>query len=133
MTTTLPSFVRRATRGYNLLEIIVTVTLIGILTAITYSYCPNLISTGQDKNAIASAQAINTAQQAYSMRVSNALTNWTAAANDAARFQLIVGYIPYASGQTLAQFTPSGYTLTFNAASLNSKVSITGPSGAITY
>ena len=52
MTTTLPSFVRRATRGYNLLEIIVTVTLIGILTAITYSYCPNLISTGQDKNAI---------------------------------------------------------------------------------
>jgi prepilin-type N-terminal cleavage/methylation domain-containing protein len=127
-----PSPTFRARRGFTLVEIICVVLLMAIVTGIGLFMLKGTIPAGQDRNAIALANSINAAQQAYEMRVSTALTNWTGAASDNARFQLINPYIPFASGQTLAAFTPAGYTFVFGA-NLDTKVSVTGPSGALSY
>ena len=122
----------RSRKGYTIMEIVVVVTILGILTATTYVYSVGLVNASRDKDAIARAQSINAAEQAYSMRVSTASSNWSSAANDAARFALIEQYIPFTNGISLAGYMPNGYTLTLGS-TLNVKVAITGPSGAVTY
>lgn len=123
---------RRARQsGMTLVEGIGMMVLVGIMSTLAFPAISGLRSAGQDQQAIGIAQALNQAQQTYLLRVANSATNWAGAANSDAKYQLISPYIPYAA-DTLEDYEPSGYTLTLGS-TLNTKVIISGSSGAVSY
>jgi type II secretory pathway pseudopilin PulG len=98
----------RAAAGFTLVETLGVCVLIGLLAALAGMAVFGLYSAGQDKQAIAAAQAINQAQQIYLLRVSGAATAWSGAGSDDAKFNLIISYLP-GSPTSLETFEPSGY------------------------
>lgn len=128
-----PGRVRKWTRrcGMTLVEGIGMTILIGIMAGLAFPAINGLRQGGLDQQAIGIAQALNQAQQTYQLRVPNAGTNWNNASDSSARYQLISGYVPYAA-DTLGHYEPSGYTFALGA-TLNTKVVITGPNGAVSY
>lgn len=119
-------------RGFTLVEIICVTVLLGIFGAITASFVKDGVATGRDRNAVSLANSINSAKKSYELRVSIASTSWSGAADDSARWLLIRDRVSYAESQTLTQFTPAGYSFGLGS-SLSSRVTITGPSGSISY
>ena len=122
--------------GFSLVEVLAAITIIGI---ITFLAVPNIVRVKQDSEdnlARARAEAINMAIAAYVQAVGTnaAQTAWTADGNDAARYLRIRTYIAF-SETNLTNFTPSGYTNTLptNISPLTTKVTVTGPSGTISY
>lgn len=117
--------------GMTLVEGIGMIVLIGVMASLAFPAITGLRQAGLDQQAIGIAQALNQAQQTYRLRVANAATNWSGASGSESKYQLISGYVPYAAG-TLSDYEPAGYTLALGA-TLNTKVSITGPSGTVPY
>ena len=105
--------------------------LVGIMASLASPAISGLHQAGMDQQAIGIAQALNQAQQTYQLRVANAASNWSNAADSASKYLLISTYVPYAA-DTLADYTPTGYTITLGA-TLGTKVSLTGPNGALPY
>lgn len=100
-------------RAFSLVEVLAAITIIGI---ITFLAVPNIVQVRQDAEdnlARARAETLNMAIAAYVQAVgtNTAQANWTAAADDNARYLLISPYISFAES-TLATFTPNGYTST---------------------
>lgn len=119
-------------RGYTLVELMTSVIILAILTGVSLVFFRDAVPVAQDRQAIAAANTINGAKKAYEMRVSTAASNWTSAANAEARFALIRSRIAFSETLTLAQFTPTGYTFNLGT-SISDRVTITGPSGAVSY
>jgi len=107
------------------------ILLVGIMASLASPAITGLRQAGMDQQTIGVAQSLNQAQQTYQLRVANAATNWSNAADSNAKYQLISGYVPYAA-DTLADYTPTGYALSLGS-TLGTKVSITGPNGALPY
>jgi len=99
----------RAATGFTLVETLGVCVLIGLLAALAGMAVFGLYSAGQDKQAIAAAQAIDQAQQIYLLRVSGSATAWSDAGSDDAKFNLIISYLP-GTATSLETFEPSGYT-----------------------
>jgi len=117
--------------GFTLVEGIGMTILVGIMAALAFPAIGGLRQAGLDQQAISIAQALNQAQQTYQLRVANAASNWTAAADSDAKYELVAPYVPYAA-DTLEDYTPSGYSLQLGG-SLDTKVVITGPDGTVSY
>src|SRR5579883_3202489 len=111
-----------AQAGVTIVEAVGMTVVLGILAGMSYPAIAGLRQAGTDQQAIGIAQSINQAQQTYNLRVANAESNWEAAADSAAKYQLIWQYVPYATS-SLSTYEPSGYTLTLGA-TLNTKVAI---------
>lgn len=126
------SFPLSSRRAYTLVEVICVVVLMGVLAGVTSTFLKDAVPQGRNNNAIALANSVNAAKKAYELRVSNASTLWSGAADDSARFLLIRDRIPFAETLTLAQFVPSGYTFSLGS-SLATRVTIVGPTGAVAY
>ena len=106
--------------------------ILGLMAGLAYPAIYGLRQSGMDQQAIGVAQTLNQAQQTYTLRVANAETNWEAAADSAAKYQLISQYIPFATAN-LSDYEPAGYTLALGA-SLGTKVGIVNAQGsAIAY
>ncbi len=105
--------------------------ILGVVAGLASPAINGLRQAGIDQQAIGIAQALNQAQQTYTLRVATAATDWAAAADSAAKYSLISAYVPYAAN-TLAEYAPAGYTLTLGA-TLNTRVAITGPNGTVPY
>jgi type II secretory pathway pseudopilin PulG len=116
-----------AATGFTLVETLGVCILIGLLAALAGMAVFGLYSAGQDKQAIAAAQAINQAQQIYQLRVSGAATAWNSAESDDAKFDLIKSYLP-GTPVSLQTFEPSGYAFHLGGA-LTDPVGITDPKG----
>jgi type II secretory pathway pseudopilin PulG len=107
------------------------IVLVGIMAGLATPAISGLSQAGQDQQAISIAQALNQAQQTYQLRVANSVSNWSNASSSESKYELITGYVPYAT-DTLADYSPSGYSFTLGA-TLSTKVVITGPNGTVPY
>jgi type II secretory pathway pseudopilin PulG len=116
-----------AAAGFTLVETLGVCVLIGLLAALAGMAVFGLYNAGQDKQAVAAAQAINQAQQIYLLRVSGAATAWSDAGSNDTKFALISTYLPGTPG-SLALYEPNGYTFTLGA-SLADPVKVTDPKG----
>ncbi len=119
----------RAATGFTLVETLGVCVLIGLLAALAGMAVFGLYSAGQDKQAIAAAQAINQAQQIYLLRVSGAATAWSNAGSDDAKFSLIMSYLP-GTPNSLETFEPSGYIFHLGS-TLTNQVTITAGSRTV--
>jgi type II secretory pathway pseudopilin PulG len=113
--------------GFTLVETLGVCVLIGLLAALAGMAVFGLYSAGQDKQAIAAAQAINQAQQIYLLRVSGAATAWGSAGSDEGKFSKISPYLP-GNPSSLVSYSPLGYTFTLGA-NLTDPVKIIDPKG----
>jgi type II secretory pathway pseudopilin PulG len=114
-----------AAAGFTLVETLGVCVLIGLLAAMAGMAVLGLYSAGQDKQAIAAAQAINQAQQIYLLRVSGAATAWNNAGSNDAKFSLISPYLP-GTPASLVAYEPPGYTFSLGE-NLTDKAAIVGP------
>lgn len=119
-------------KGFTLIELIAVVVILSILGGLSFAYFRDAMPVAQDRQAIAAANTINGAKKAFELRVSTAATQWANASNDAARFLLIRDRIAFAESMSLTQFTPPGYTFSLGS-SISTRVTISGPKGAVTY
>lgn len=119
----------RAATGFTLVETLGVCVLIGLLAALAGMAVFGLYSAGQDKQAIAAAQAIDQAQQIYLLRVSGAATAWSGAGSDDAKFNLLQPYLP-GTPSSLETFEPGGYTFHLGG-TLTAQVTITAGSRTV--
>ena len=115
--------------GFTLVETLSVCVLIGLLAALAGMAVFGLYSAGQDKQAVAAAQAIDQAQQIYLLRVSGAATAWNGAGNDDAKFNLLKSYLP-GTPISLETFEPSGYIFHLGG-TLTDQVTITAGSRTV--
>lgn len=105
-------------RGFTLVEVLASVTIIGILVFLAI---PNIISVRKDTEenmAIARAEALNMAISSYIQAngFQNAKTSWSGVSGnnngekDGNRYTLIQPYLSYAPA-ALGAFMPSGYSV----------------------
>jgi type II secretory pathway pseudopilin PulG len=121
----------RRVAGLTTVEAVCMTVILGLMSGLSYPAITGLRQAGLDQQAIGVAQALNQAQQTYNLRVANAESTWEAAPDSSTKYQLISQYVPYATDM-LSEYEPTGYTIALGA-TLNTKVSLTGPSGAIAY
>jgi type II secretory pathway pseudopilin PulG len=119
----------RAATGFTLVETLGVCVLLGLLAALAGMAVFGLYGAGQDKQAIAAAQAINQAQQIYLLRVSGAATAWSGAGSDDAKFNLLKSYLP-GTPASLETFEPSGYIFHLGG-TLTDQVTITAGSRTV--
>lgn len=122
--------------AFSLVEVLAAITIIGIITFLAVPNIVRVKQDGEENLARARAETLNMAISAYVQAVGTnaAQSNWSAAANANARYLLISPYIAFAE-TNLTLFSPSGYTNTLptTISPLTTKVTITGPSGAVNY
>lgn len=118
--------------AFTLIELLIVIAVIAIISTILVPSFRGVLTASRDTAAITKTEALNGALFTFSKRVSDASTQW-AAANNSQRYTLLynAGYMPNAP-ETLAEYTPSGYTITFPN-SVNGRCGLSGPSGTISY
>jgi prepilin-type N-terminal cleavage/methylation domain-containing protein len=118
-------------RAYTFFEVMLVVAALGILAALIYPRILNVFPWASQADAISRARTLNMAMNSYSASVTNAAANWSAAPNDATRYNLLqtAGFLPNMP-TTLSSYQPTtGYVLSFPA-SVIGQVVVTNPSGA---
>jgi type II secretory pathway pseudopilin PulG len=116
-----------AATGFTLVETLGVCILMGLLAALAGMAVFGLYTAGQDKQAIAAAQAINQAQQIFLLRVSGAATAWSGAGSNETKFALISTYLP-GTPPSLGTYTPIGYKFALGS-NLTDPVTVTDPNG----
>ncbi len=122
-----------STQAFSLVEVLAAIAIIGI---ITFLAIPNLIRVKQDGEqnlAIARAQSLNLAMASYVQAVGSSVASSSWPTNDQSAYTLIVPYASFAP-TNLTSFLPAGYLATIpDSVSPLTNVTLTGPSGVITY
>lgn len=121
-----PLFSRKS--GLTTVEAVGMTVILGLMAGLSYPAIYGLRQSGMDQQAIGVAQTLNQAQQTYSLRVSNAETAWEAAPDSPSKYQLIAGYVPFATAN-FSDYVPSGYTMALGG-TLSTKVAVSNPQGA---
>jgi len=122
-------------RGFSLVEVLAAIAIIGI---ITFLAIPNLLRIKEDGErnlATSRAETLNMAMASYLQAggESNAVADWNTAANNDARYLKLKQYIAFAPSD-IDDYLPSGYSVTLPTALIPlTKVTLTGPSGTISY
>ncbi len=126
----------RSDCAFSLVEVLVAVALVGVLVFLAL---PNIVQVKSDSEthlAIARAEALNMAMASYVQAQGStaAASGWTGASTDAAKYNLVKGYLSFAP-DTLALYTPGGFVLAFPASisPLTSKVALSKNGTAIPY
>ena len=131
-------------RGTSAAEMLIAVVVVGVLALMSVGAVRGVIPGAQNQQAVAAANAINTAQLAYANRTPGYATAWAAATSNEAKYQILAsgGYLPYSkaylnSADGSPYYAPQGYTLTLQALDANGnfqQVTITDPSSnAVAY
>ncbi|MGI9242929.1 MAG: type II secretion system protein [Verrucomicrobiales bacterium] len=108
--------IQKKDRGFSLVEVLASVSIIGV---ITFLALPNIMTVrrGAEENlAITRAEAINMATAAFiqSRGRANAEGLWFAASTDEQRYSLLAPFLAFAPA-SVADFMPSDYHLTYPA------------------
>ncbi|HEY9155438.1 MAG TPA: type II secretion system protein [Opitutaceae bacterium] len=77
-------------RGYSLGELAIVIVVMGILATIAVPVYSGIRASSLQTAAMHSARLINAARDAYALTVPSAATQWTSAASDADRLQLLI-------------------------------------------
>jgi type II secretory pathway pseudopilin PulG len=132
-TSSRPKTTRRSF-AFSLVEMLASVAIIG---TITFLAIPNLVKMRGDAErniAIARAEAINMSM-ATLIQVrgrTQAVTDWSGATTDQAKYTLLNPYLAYAE-TNLTDYIPNGYTITFNTLDPLRKVSLNQGTVVIAY
>jgi type II secretory pathway pseudopilin PulG len=73
-----------------LAELIVVILVMGLLTAVVTGGLNRLLPVGRQEAALSKARVLNAARISYALLVPDADAQWNLAADDAARFRLLV-------------------------------------------
>jgi len=123
--------------AFSMVEVLAAVAIIGV---ITFLAIPNIIRVKQDgENNLARARAESLNMAIASFVQANggaaAQTNWSGNATSTARYALLAPYIAFAE-PAFSNYMPNGYSISSwptNINPPNTKVGLTGPSGAMSY
>ena len=116
----IPPACRSRHRAFSLVEVLAAVAIIGV---VIFLAIPNIVKIREDAEenlAKSRADALNVAAAAYFQAVGpqTALSNWTAAADNDARYGLIRPYLAFAPTNTaISGYMPKNYFLSFNSTS----------------
>jgi prepilin-type N-terminal cleavage/methylation domain-containing protein len=118
-------------KGFCLSELIIAMTLIGILSALTYPMISSSMNASAMKEAKVRAHILNCAKESYRLRVGELNPDY-ARADDNTRFKLLAPYMRQ-NAQSLDTFCPKGYKFKIGP-SIQSNVQLLDNSGqSITY
>lgn len=126
---------RSPSRGFTLIELVLALSLAGLLTWLIVPGYAGLKSAADDDTAIARACMLQAAKTAY-LRDSGqaAYGAWLAAVDNADKYHLLKPYIGIARGYaTLDEFSPEGYSFAINALDVKVAITRTTTGTAITY
>ena len=122
-------------RGFTLLELILALSLAGLLTWLIVPGYTGLKNAANDEEAIARACMLQTAKTSWMRDVGqSAFETWSIAVSDADKYAVLKPYLGISRDYpTLSDFTPFGYTYGLNG--LDSKVSVIrgSDSASLTY
>ncbi len=79
-----------SSKAFSLAETIIVVLVMGILGSVLLCGFSNLVPLGRQEAAVGKARILNAARCSYALTVPDAATQWTSAASDEARFNLLV-------------------------------------------
>lgn len=79
-----------SSRGFSLAETLLVVVVIGLLGSIVVGGYSGLLPAGRQEAAVGRARVLNAARCAYALVEPDAASLWEAAADDRARFQLLL-------------------------------------------
>jgi type II secretory pathway pseudopilin PulG len=116
-------------------EVLAAVALIGIITFLALPNIVRIKTDSEESLAISRAEAINLSMASYLQAhgQTDASTGWSGASDADARYALLAPYLAYAPS-AFADYMPGGYSVTLPRTLLPlSKVTLTGPSGTISY
>lgn len=94
--------------GFTLWELIIGLTLMSIMAAITYPIFGNIKSSLSLKEAKTKAHILNCAKQSYKMGVGSRSSDYANSVSQEDKFQLIAPYMPD-SARNFSEFAPDGY------------------------
>ena len=103
------SLVARRSRAFTLVEIIVCLFIFGLLAYGTLSYLTTVNKGAARSAAVSRAQALNVAKQLYRNRVPSAVAEWSGAADNEERYNLLVASECLSMAPAYASYMPDGY------------------------
>lgn len=106
--------IRTNKSGFSLVEVLLTIVLIGVVSGLCYPVVVNLLEKCKDESAICSAECVNAAKKSFWMRNPRAEQEYMNQTSDAAKYALIKDYLPDPS-TTFDRALPKGYQLKMNA------------------
>lgn len=115
-------------RGFCLSELIIAMTLLGILGTLTYPMISRSAEKFAMKEATVKAHILNCAKESYRLRVGELNPDY-ARADDNARFKLLAPYMRQ-NAQSLDTFCPKGYKFKLGA-SLQANVELLDSGGRL--
>jgi prepilin-type N-terminal cleavage/methylation domain-containing protein len=121
---------RRLERGFTLLEVLIVITIIGLLSSMVVGGFTNVVPAGREAAAVNKARIVNAARLTYAMTVADASTQWANALSDSERSALLVG-AGFLTGAS-ADWTSSagGYSLGLSG-SLRAKTVLKDAAGTV--
>ena len=106
----------RAQRGFTLLEMLVVITVIGLLATMVVGGFANVVPAGREAAAVNKARILNAARVTYALTTPDAVTQWTNALSDGDRATLLVNAGALNGSPTDWLSATGGYTLGLSGA-----------------
>lgn len=123
--------IRANKSGFSLVEVLLTIVLIGVVSGLCYPVVVNLLDKCKDESAICSAECINAAKKSFLMRNPRAEQEYMHQSSEEAKYILIKDYLPDPS-TPFDRALPKGYQLKMNAR-IRSRVGIIKGKSEIEY
>lgn len=122
----------RARAGYTLSEIIVVITVIGLLSLIAFPIYTGVRNSSLQGAAMQNAKLVAAARSSYALTVPSAPASWAAAVEDKDRLELLIGENLLSGNSTDYLEMPGGYSVQLSGA-LRASTLLTKDGHAIQY
>lgn len=121
---------RRIFRAFSLVEVLAAIAIIGIITFLAIPNILRIKEDGEQSLAVSRAEALNMAMASFLQAngVASAVSVWSAASDDDARYALLTPYVAFAPSSR-AEYMPAGYEVTLpeSISPLRDKATLIGP------
>lgn len=121
----------RKNLGFTLVEVMLTIVLIGLISGLCYPIVTNLLENCKDESAKCSAECINAAKKSFWMRNPTAEQKYSHQSTNEDKYKLVKDYLPDPTTQ-FDHALPSGYQLDMGS-SIRSRVGILKGNHALEY
>lgn len=117
--------------GFSLVEVLLSIVIIGILSALSYPCMTNIIEKCRSELAISFAQSVNAAKSSFWMKNANGEEEYARQTANKGRYDLIKEYMSN-SNVSLERALPQGYQIIMND-SIRDRVELFNNKGEIVY